>query len=626
MTTAIRTTPRLPLPASLALTLALTLAAATAAFGAATETLSTPDSCLAAAVDATLQESPAAGRDELLRKGLELDPDHGALRAERGEVRFDGRWLPVWYAQHLASEDPRVAEYQQRLEDLGDTPREHAGLAAWCKENGLRAEARAHWLRVLESEPNHRAALEGLNAEWRDGRLWDRALAEKAEAEAEKTEDAAKHWERRLADLEAEYRIEPEQWESLAEDLDAAAAGPIENRALALRDADDSRLAERRRRLLAEFLTATQRLDDPEVTASLCRLAVMAPSAAVRDQAGEALVGRPEEDSVPMLLSALIAPIESESRIIRDREGNVVYEHRLRRQADDRTNEHLRRRTADVVINRVLGAPDGFRVETRADAVYKAMIQARFEGLKTQIAYQNEAEQTNAQAVAYNAVASGVNGRVVERLTQLTGRNLGDEPRLWWDYWREYTGYDSYERPFEQTYETSYSQDYVTADPTYIRLPPPPPPTGGCECFVAGTPVWTRTGQRPIDELAAGDLVLARDPDRGDLTFRAVLATTVRDPSPMLEVVAGGETIRCTVGHPFWVVGQGWRMAKQFREGDLVSAVDGPVRVGSVEPMAPRRAYNLVVEGAANYYVGESGLLVHDNTPRRPAVGLLTRR
>lgn len=94
----------------------------------------------------------------------------------------------------------------------------------------------------------------------------------------------------------------------------------------------------------------------------------------------------------------------------------------------------------------------------------------------------------------------------------------------------------------------------------------------------------------------------------------------------MVEIVAGEETIHATVGHPFWVLDQGWRMAKQLVEGDVLSTVTGPVAVTSVSAFEDREAFNLVVEGAANYYVGEQGVLVHDNTPRRPTVGLVANR
>ncbi|CAN0380205.1 unnamed protein product, partial [Ectocarpus sp. 4 AP-2014] len=88
----------------------------------------------------------------------------------------------------------------------------------------------------------------------------------------------------------------------------------------------------------------------------------------------------------------------------------------------------------------------------------------------------------------------------------------------------------------------------------------------------------------------------------------------------------GGETIHATEGHPFWVVNQGWRMARQLEVGDVLSTLDGPTTVEAVASFEDRPAHNLVVESAANYYVGTSGVLVHDNTPRRPAVGLVASR
>jgi Pretoxin HINT domain len=137
-------------------------------------------------------------------------------------------------------------------------------------------------------------------------------------------------------------------------------------------------------------------------------------------------------------------------------------------------------------------------------------------------------------------------------------------------------------------------------------------------CFVAGTSVWTKTGQRPIESLQIGDLVLAQNVDTGELAYKPVTGRTVRPPSPILKLSLDGEELLTTRGHPFWVAGVGWRMAKELGDAAVLHAVTGSTLLAAVEPAGELEAHNLVVADFNTYFVGESGVLVHDNTPRRP--------
>ena len=138
-------------------------------------------------------------------------------------------------------------------------------------------------------------------------------------------------------------------------------------------------------------------------------------------------------------------------------------------------------------------------------------------------------------------------------------------------------------------------------------------------CFAKGTLVWTKTGQRPIESLELGDLVLAQNVDTGELAYKPVIGRTVRPPSPILKLSLGW---RGAAHHARPSVlgrrrrladGQGaWAMAR------FCTASPVQRRVAAVEPAGEEEAYNLVVADFNTYFVGESGVLVHDNTPRRP--------
>jgi hypothetical protein len=118
--------------------------------------------------------------------------------------------------------------------------------------------------------------------------------------------------------------------------------------------------------------------------------------------------------------------------------------------------------------------------------------------------------------------------------------------------------------------------------------------------------------------LEIGDLVLSQDVVSGELTYKPVIARTVRPPSEIISLKLRGETIRTTRGHPFWISGSGWRMAKELQDGAVLHGVTGSAQLTGVEVSGQEEAFNLVVADFNTYFVGESGALVHDNTPRTP--------
>ena len=130
--------------------------------------------------------------------------------------------------------------------------------------------------------------------------------------------------------------------------------------------------------------------------------------------------------------------------------------------------------------------------------------------------------------------------------------------------------------------------------------------------FAPGTEVWTLTGRRLIEKIRSGDRVLAQDVESGELAYKPVLAVTLRLPGPRMRIGLGGETIIATPSHPFWVVGQGWRMTKQLAVGNCLHTPSGGVRVESIEKLATDHsfrgfAYNLIVADFDSYFVGQRG-------------------
>ena len=104
-----------------------------------------------------------------------------------------------------------------------------------------------------------------------------------------------------------------------------------------------------------------------------------------------------------------------------------------------------------------------------------------------------------------------------------------------------------------------------------------------------------------------GDWVLSRSEDdpEGPVVAKRVV-NVFRNYSPLLEIHVGGQIIRTTAEHPFWVVGRGWVAAHQMMLGDLLLGADGEqTAVTLVDgPNEPAPVYNLEVVAYHTYLVG----------------------
>jgi intein/homing endonuclease len=124
---------------------------------------------------------------------------------------------------------------------------------------------------------------------------------------------------------------------------------------------------------------------------------------------------------------------------------------------------------------------------------------------------------------------------------------------------------------------------------------------------VAGTPLLTVEGDKAIELFHKGDRILSRsefDPD-GPLEVKLVEEVFVR-VAPILTLIVEGRIIRTTAEHPFYLLGQGWRCAKELQAGDwLISHERVPVRLEEVRQTAEvATVYNLRVADYHTYFVG----------------------
>lgn len=138
-------------------------------------------------------------------------------------------------------------------------------------------------------------------------------------------------------------------------------------------------------------------------------------------------------------------------------------------------------------------------------------------------------------------------------------------------------------------------------------------------CFIAGTPVYTKLGIKNIEDIRTGDYVQALNLDTGKVELKpvvrifhnlnkATLQVKIEDVDGKMDIIGS------SLEHPFWVDGKSWVAAKNLNQGDVLRTLGNmKLFVKSVAPQAELvDTFNFEVDGLHNYFVGHLGVLVHN--------------
>jgi hypothetical protein len=540
-------------------------------------------------------------RQELLSTAGNTAPDFAPARWHQGYVRSaTGEWIKATDAV-----DKRrlvlLGQYDKLRAATADTASGQIALADWCSSHGLKAQERAHLLRVCELEPNHAQARQRLN-HVRVGQEWiSSEERNRQQASAAAAERANQYWrpivEKLAAQLGSGIEIKRKQAiEQLLSIHDSAALPALQ-----------SFVASRGEEAELLVVTATAQMTDEAATTALARHAVFSPSLRVRQAAVEHLKGSEHDRYVPMLISAMFTPVVSRIATAALPNGRIGYRHEFLREGAER-QELL---VLDTEYRRI-ASPTGNAIDSALVAIGDASRTAR--------ELERAVERQNAATMA-------LNDRLVWVLSEATGVNLPAQPDEWWNWWNEQN--EVFVQGSKQVATISQSRRVALIEQNNSSTG-----SGGSsgsisvpqtrqDCLAAGTPVWMERGEVAIEQVRVGDLVLSRDVDSGELAFKPVLRTTVRPAGPLVKITAGKESFETSGGHLFWVSGAGWVKSRKLETGMVLHTASGPARVTQVAAGQTAETYNLVVADFNTYFVGKQKLLSHDNTVRRPTSAIV---
>lgn len=524
---------------------------------------------LKAELDGRLSE-----RNELLAKAIKLDPSYRPARWQSGQVflnvdQADKKWIPIEEAEAKAAGSSLLAEYDKMRRIKFDDAAGNEVLAKWCQRRGLSERAKIHWARVLRHQPNHKTARSRLNLkEYQGGWYTREQVAEIKKLQVRKNQLWRK-WQPRLSTWRQIFlRNDDEAQENVKQELkqivDADLIGLIE-----------TQLSPYDQELAMAVIDSLAAVKEQTATESLVRHAILSKWPSVRKAATSELNKRSLHGYVPILIDAMMSPYEFQSWSVRSPlDSDQVLALNYSVEQKGKHADQLRQGRVNII-----GATDDGPAEE-----IEAELRQRIEEL--------------------NKSTERFNKPIVEVLRSTTGQDFDSDPNQWNDWWNDFNEYQVPE--FKPVFTSFVRTDSFIATQPY-------------SCFPAGILVSTETGRKPIEDIQVGDAVLSQNPTTGELTYKTVLETTVRQSDSIVEVTMNDEFLLVTRGHPMWVNGRQWQMAKQLRRGDWLHSVHGPVEVTAIRDVArSTKVYNLVIADFNTYFVGKSRVLVHDNTLYTP--------
>lgn len=547
-------------------------------------------------------ETQAANRSVDRRSALRPLAESNAANWQAGYVQRDKQWLRFEETTADAADVGRLNDYKEHRDAYLQRPNGHSQLAAWCQRNNLPEQERVHLLHALfgqDPKLDRDAAFRKLGCQKIDG-VWV-SLLERQEAVAAGAEIERSHklWDSKLQGLvrllegSAKQRSAAEK--QLAETTQASAVPSVVD-TFCLTNQSSAEVG----------LKTLGQIPHYQASRAIAGQAVFSPWLPVRMQAAKLLKTRKLEEFAPDLLLLLSLPTRTTLQITSQARNSVVRPGQRITGINwdyiwvDESSNVIRigiRRLFPVSIPVIPSA------ENNSNARNRFLLVATSE-------LADQTDLLNYSAAKGDQLREELNERVGSVLSKTTGQTPSSDAKFWWDWWADFSNADSTlpksvvivdERPYQPD-----SSSFAIDRPRHSS------------CLVAGTPVWTERGLVPIEQIAHGDRVLAKDIASGELCYKPVLQSTVRNPTPVQQFCVGDDRIVASPGHHFWVSGDGWTKVRNFTPEQPLHTVTGMQRISSTQDDGQvEKVYNLVVADFHTYFVGKTMILSHDvTTPR----------
>jgi hypothetical protein len=510
------------------------------------------------------------------------------LRWHAGFVKLNGTWLPF---EESISPEPAAGkrrEYLDRRSQAEQSPKLQADLAMWCGQHGMVEQSLAHNYRAIMLTPTD----QDVSELYRRMRYVRAGTSWLSPYDANDVKFEARQYADRL-----------EQWspacQRLAEELESGRLSEsVRRHRLSVFAADEripaleSVLATHSEVSALAAVEAIEQVPTYRATQALGRLAVFSPWLFVRDGAIAGLKSRRLEDYIPQWLRLARAPVRTEfQRLSSGWDLGFYFQIAEERESEIR------------VANTTILAPGASLIRLPRDGTPLPIGPQQEEYLR-QLSQRliSIDEWMKWTADVSNLETEVVNERLLAAIQETVGRSAGGSPQEWWNWWNVQSGF-----------ERVVAKRVVIVSEETETLPPAP-----LSCLVAGTPIWTERGLVAVERIQPGDRVLSKNVESGELTYKVVLHTTVREPFPVTKFAIGDEAIQATEGHRFWVSGRGWTKTRELAAEQPLHTATGVTRVAATNSAEPAPTYNLVVADFHTYFVGKGAILSHDVLPPKP--------
>lgn len=572
------------------------------------------DAAERAKVQQILQSETATGPNAVNRRSLLQPTQRPETKSDptwwqSGYVKVGKDWRSVEQSAVSSGDVGLLAEYRQQRAAAPKTADGQFALANWCRSHKLADQERAHLLQtLLLAEPSRN--LTAIYDRMRFKQLGPRWIAPSELAEIEReSKTIAEDFQRWLPRVQRIAR----NLEGNAKQQRIARDELTEIDDLSSIPALVANLGFRNEQAALATVDVLARLDSYQAAQALAYEAVFAPWRTVTDRAVEHLASRSQDDYVPELMSLLHGPVKT---VIQDRPGMPYARYTALQEGHDHVR--LARFTFVHFVDNDLVEYHRPRVPSDS-GVYRRVASGwiRTGHIESLSQMQRRAERAtellrnslNDWAEDATDAAEKINQRVGNVLSRVSEEPDSPDPHAWWGWWANQMGIEaSSTKPV--TVVVDEKKPGIVSAGKRIFNP---------SCLVAGTPIWTDRGMVAVEQIVTGDRVLAKNIETGELAYKPVVQTTVRQPVPVKKFVVNGQPVVASVGHNFWVSGSGWTKTRELIPQQPIHTVVGMARVESVEDETePAPVYNLVVADFHTYFVGPAMILSHDVLPPRP--------